>query len=265
MEEMVRTLFIFAFVEGASEAMVDAEKIANAAEGIYTSISSALVAVGISLVVLFWLIELLTRAINYQERNFGWEQMTMMVVKLVFAKYIVQYSSKILGFIKDIGEMINSTIGSAGINGWGDEALVFFDELVNNAGMLQKVQILITLLIFGLIGVGLTFLIKVVLFGRMFEIAIYSAISPLPLSTITFDTVKDTGVRFTKNYFSVILQGGFIVLIYLINAEIKTRNLTGLNDDGFVNYLLGIILIDLVTVVCLFKSGSWSAKIVGAN
>ena len=53
-------------------------------------------------------------------------------------------------------------------------------------------------------------------YGRFFKLYLYTAISPIPLSTFASDTTQQVGVSFIKSYSAVCLEGAIIVLACII-------------------------------------------------
>jgi len=53
-------------------------------------------------------------------------------------------------------------------------------------------------------------------YGRFFKLYLYTAISPIPLSTFASDTTQQVGVSFIKSYSAVCLEGAIIVLSCII-------------------------------------------------
>lgn len=53
-------------------------------------------------------------------------------------------------------------------------------------------------------------------YGRFFKLYIYTAISPIPLSSIAGEPTQQVGKQFIKSYISVCMEGAIIVLACII-------------------------------------------------
>lgn len=53
-------------------------------------------------------------------------------------------------------------------------------------------------------------------YGRFFRLYLYTAIAPIPLSTIAGEPSQSVGKQFIKSYISVCLEGAIIVLACII-------------------------------------------------
>lgn len=233
-----------------------------------SNVSSLLIPIGISLVVLFWMIEFLNRSIRFQESNFGWEHITMLTVKLVIAKYIVQASSTILDLFATIANEIAKTI-SVGATTMDSIDYIAIVDYIDSQKVIVKTQLFFSVLLFGVLLFIINLLINIIIYGRIFEIIALTIFSPIPLSTITFDGVKDLGKRYLQNYFAVCFQGAIIMVILLIFNEISKNAFfpdIGSNPETNIIKAFGEYMVISVTLIfALFKSGSWASKIIGSS
>ena len=53
-------------------------------------------------------------------------------------------------------------------------------------------------------------------YGRFFRLYLYTAIAPIPLSTIAGEPSQNVGKQFIKSYIAVCLEGAIIVLACII-------------------------------------------------
>ena len=62
----------------------------------------------------------------------------------------------------------------------------------------------------------MSFIIILTVYGRFFKLYIYTAISPIPLSTFAGEPTQSIGISFLKSYAAVCLEGAIIVLACII-------------------------------------------------
>ena len=121
-------------------------------------------------------------------------------------------------------------------------------------------------------------LIQVIAFGRMFELYVYLAVSPLPCSFFPLGDGAGGGmsritVKFFKNFIAVCLQGVMIIIciriFYMIvgtaitalvgTATAGTDPTTVVTDLCYTMLMAGIVL-----VMAVAKCGSWAKGIMDA-
>ncbi|MCL1824129.1 MAG: hypothetical protein FWG44_08000 [Oscillospiraceae bacterium] len=85
-------------------------------------------------------------------------------------------------------------------------------------GPIQATAVVVTVSVVFLASLAVGIIIRVIAFARAFEIAIYCAISPIPVSFLPLE--DNGGSRITKNFFlnfaAVVFQGVLIVIILQI-------------------------------------------------
>lgn len=106
-------------------------------------------------------------------------------------------------------------------------------------------------------------LILVIVYGRLFEICIYSSVAAIPLATTTLGEQNfNIGKHFLKNYIALALQGVLLVVIMAIFAKL-VGNLTVAGD---IDEALGTILVYAFLLgFMVFKSGQYSKSIMAVS
>lgn len=114
-----------------------------------------------------------------------------------------------------------------------------------------------------LILLGACWVINLILIGRLFEIIVYTVISPIPLATFAaeaalslLNTGIDSAKAFIKSYAAVCLQG--LVVIVMFYAFSQVTDLLGGSDT------VGITITALALALGVSKSGQWARQAVGA-
>ncbi len=228
-------------------------------------ITQVLIPIAISLVTIFWLLNFLDKLIRFRDNNFGWEHITIICVQLVIAKYCVQFAPKILDIMATIGDAVSSSIniGSTIELSLNSEALI---DSIEKMSTLNRLLTIIQLYIPGLMATLLSLGMYIVVYARGIELLLLGAFSPLPMSTIMFDNVKDVGKRYLQNYLAVCLQAGVLMAIIALGSSIMQSiviSQSASDARSFGGLFLELMMYYGVMLFAFFKSGSWAQKIVG--
>ncbi len=112
-----------------------------------------------------------------------------------------------------------------------------------------------------LIMKAIAYIIFVVVIGRVFELAVYTLLAPLPLATFASDTTHEVAKNFIKNYIAVVIQIAVIVLMFVVYVGTNKYVIDLFATGGSAKLLNFIVLCALGLGV--IKSGAWSKKICG--
>ncbi len=241
-------------------------------------------AIAISLLTLFFLMEFFKKSMDFQWIK--WENILMFCIKIVFAKVVLDNTMNIMEFIFTVftntsldimtsfSGTVSTTFSSGGLfnTSGSDEDIcgnflsaAEIDEMKNHAGwcamgrLLKEIQLLLPLNIIMLVMV----ITQVVIFVRMFEILIYSMVSPIPLTTFVSDEHKQIGISFIKNYAAVCIQCLIIVIVFIVFATLCSGS-TLLSDVGVAAGTTGLMIKVAALGFSVVKSGNWAKKVVGA-
>lgn len=121
-------------------------------------------------------------------------------------------------------------------------------------------------------------MVKVIAYGRMFELCVYLVVSPLPCSFFPLGNGDGGGVnritsKFFKNFIAVCLQGVMMIIVIrlfdtIIGTALKdTLESMAANDDANVavtNLIYTMLLGSIALVMGIVKSGSWAKSIMDA-
>lgn len=122
-----------------------------------------------------------------------------------------------------------------------------------------------------LLVVIVAYLISIlVIVGRMIELYMYFAISPIPLATLPHDEFSQIGKGFLKTFAAKCLQGTFMIIIIgfsnelfmnVINPELAEEQITTL---GFLLPMLGLLGYSVLLIIALTSTGKWAKAICNA-
>ena len=174
-------------------------------------------AIGLALVVLFFIIGLLKTAgsINEVKRP---EQIFKLFIRFAIAKTIVTYGMDLMLAIFKISQGIISKIMTIA-NITSSTTSTLPEEMIKtieNVGFWDSIPLWAVTLIGGLIITVLSFIMIMTVYGRFFKLYLYTAFAPVPLSTFAGEPTQNIGVTFLKSYAAVCLEGVIIILSCII-------------------------------------------------
>lgn len=184
---------------------------------IIEKIHGALLAIGIALLVLFFVFGIVKSFTNFQEVKRP-EQAIKLFIRFAIARGLVVYGMELMIAIFDIVQgiivQITRTVGLDSAN-----QTILPQEIidaVNNCGFLESIPLWAVTLLGGIFITILSFIMILTVYGRFFKIYMYTAISPIPLSTAAGESTQNIAYTFIKSFAGVCLEGTMIVLACVI-------------------------------------------------
>ena len=189
---------------------------------IIVNINGALQAVGLALLVLFFLIGVVRTCTNFSELKRP-EQALKLFLRFAIAKGIVTYGLDLMLAVFKIIQGIVTTIMSK--TSFQASSMALPQEIidaVNNCGFFESIPLWAVTILGGLFVTVLSFILILTVYGRFFKLYMYTAIAPVPLSSFAGETTQNIGKSFLKSYIAVCLEGAIIVLACIIFSEFAT-------------------------------------------
>ena len=184
---------------------------------IIEKVHGALLAIGLALLVLFFVMGIVKNFTNFNEIKRP-EQAVKLFIRFALARGLVVYGMELMLAIFDIVQgiiiQITQTVGLGNVN-----QTVLPQEIidaVNGCGFLESIPLWAVTLLGGIFITVLSFVLILTVYGRFFRIYMYTAISPIPLSFAAGETTQNVAVTFIKSYAGVCLEGAIIVLACII-------------------------------------------------
>lgn len=224
-----------------------------------TIIDTAMTAVeGVALVLvsMFFAIQLCNDAMLLKIQSY--EQVFKLFFKFILAKVIVQNAKGLMAILFNGFNSVAAGLGEANygfLSSFGTDAIIAQPDDGGFLGLNYLVKYLETMPTF-LILMGACWVINLILIGRLFEIIVYTVISPIPLATFAGEGWHDSAKAFVKSYAAVCLQG--LVVIVMFYAFSQMTDLLGGTDT------MGITITALALALGVAKSGQWARQAVGA-
>ena len=184
---------------------------------VITDINGALQAIGLALLVLFFVVGVVKTCGSFAEIKRP-EHAFKLFIRFVLAKAAITYGMELMMALFNIVQGIISTIMNSSGFSQGNKS-VLPDSIVtaiNNCGFWQSIPLWAVTLIGGLFITVLSFIMILTVYGRFFKLYIYTAIAPVPLAAFAGEPTQNIGKSFLKSYAAVCLEGAVIVLACVI-------------------------------------------------
>ena len=184
---------------------------------VMVSIHGAIQAIGIALLVLFFVVGVMKTCGSFAEVKKP-EHALKLFIRFALAKGAVTYGLELMLALLSIVQGVISTIMNAA--GYGaPQDTVFPAEIVTaveECGFFESIPLWAVTLIGSLVITVLSFVMIMTVYGRFFRLYLYAAIAPIPLSTFAGEPSQSVGKSFIKSYAAVCLEGAIIVLACII-------------------------------------------------
>ena len=184
---------------------------------VIVQINGALMAIGLALLVLFFVIGVMKTCGSFAEVKKP-EHALKIFIRFVLAKAVVTYGLELMMAVFNIVQGVVSTIMNAAGFG-GATQTVLPQEMVSaieDVGFFDSIPLWAVTLIGGLFITVLSFVMIMSVYGRFFKMFMYTAIAPIPLSSFAGEPSQNIGKSFLKGYAAVCLEGAIIVLACII-------------------------------------------------
>jgi len=131
----------------------------------------------------------------------------------------------------------------------------------------QLLSLLIQLLIISMIMPILNVVIRIAVYGRLFETLIAMSLAPIPLITLVSAEHRAMGMNYIKVILAYAFQGFLMMVALAIYSSLIGNIITGIfaADGDPATNLWGIVMLSVLLGFALFKVGSISKSVFGAS
>ena len=185
------------------------------------------------------------------------------IIKMWIAVWLVSHAFEFSMAVFDVAQhMVNKAAGvintSATVS--GDQIVAMMDTL-KEKGLGELVMILFETSIIKVAIQAISIVIMLVVYGRMFEIYVYSSVSAIPFATMGNKEWGQIGTNYIKGLFALGLQGLFLMVCLGIYAVlVKTIKITDIHTSTMT--ILGYaVLLGLM----MLKSGTLAKSVLNAH
>lgn len=184
---------------------------------VIVQIHNGLMAIGIALLVLFFVVGVMKSAGSLAEIKRP-EVAVKLFIRFILAKAVVTYGMELMLSLIAIVQGIISEIMSS--SGFGEaQALSLPGDLITTieeCGFFESILLWIVSILCVVIVWILSLVLIMSVYGRFFKLYMYTAIAPIPLAAFAGEPTQNIGKSFLKSYAAVCLQGAIIVLACII-------------------------------------------------
>ena len=185
------------------------------------------------------------------------------IIKMWIAVWLVSHAFEFSMAVFDVAQsMVNKAAGvintSAVVS--GDQIVQMVEDL-KDKGLGELIMILFETSLIKVAIQIISVVIMLVVYGRMFEIYVYSSVSAIPFATMGNKEWGQIGTNYIKGLFALGLQGLFLMVCLGIYAVlVKTIQITDIHTGTFT--ILGYaILLGLM----MLKSGTLAKSVLNAH
>jgi len=181
------------------------------------NINGALQAIGLALLVLFFLAGVVKTSANLGEIKRP-EHALKLFLRFAIAKGVVTYGLQLmLAIFQIVQGMMSSIMRTAGIGSAKKVTLPGeMIKAIEDCGFFESIPLWAVTLIGSLFITVMSFIIILTVYGRFFKLYMYTAIAPIPLATFAGQPTQNIGKSFLKSYLAVCMEGAVIVLACII-------------------------------------------------
>lgn len=184
---------------------------------VIVNIHGAVMAIGLGLLVLFFVVGLMKTFGSFAEMKRP-EVAVKVFIRFVCAKAAVTYGLELLMALFRIVQGLMSTImGASGIASGTPTVLPqSIIDAIKKVGFFESIPLWAVTLLGGLFIMVLSFIMIMSVYGRFFKLYLYTAIAPVPLAAFAGEPSASVGKAFIKSYAAVCLEGAIVVLACVI-------------------------------------------------
>lgn len=184
------------------------------------------------------------------------------IIKMWIAVWLVSHAFEFSMAVFDVAQhMVNKAAGVINISATvsGDQIVAMMDTL-KEKGVGELVMILFETSLIKVAIQVISVVIMLVVYGRMFEIYVYSSVSAIPFATMGNKEWGQIGTNYIKGLFALGLQGLFLMVCLGIYAVlVKTIKITDIHTSTMT--ILGYaVLLELM----MLKSGTLAKSVLNA-
>ena len=181
------------------------------------NINGAVQAIGLALLVLFFLAGVVKTSANLGEIKRP-EHALKLFLRFAIAKGVVTHGLELmLAIFQIVQGMLSTMMSTSGISKGAKAALPSeMISAIEDCGFFESIPLWAVTLIGSLFITVMSFIIILTVYGRFFRLYMYTAIAPIPLSTFAGQPTQNIGKSFLKSYLAVCMEGAIIVLACII-------------------------------------------------
>ncbi|MEG0407550.1 MAG: hypothetical protein RR623_01635 [Bacilli bacterium] len=220
-------------------------------------IHGGLMAIGLALLVLFFVIGMVKTCTNLTEIKRP-EHALRLFLRFAIARGLVVYGMDIMTNVFSIIQGIMSSImKSVGIGTATQTTLPqTIIDAIDDVGFFESIPLWAVTFLGSIFITILAFVMILTVYGRFFKLYMYTAISPVPLSASAGEMSQNVTISFLKSYIGVCLEGAIIVLACIIFSAFASSPPvvdTTVSAVGMVWSYVGELIFNMLVLVGTVK------------
>lgn len=246
-------------VENAVNIITQSPESNTAMWSVVQGVQDIVLPVAMTLAVLYFFMDFLNKSMMMEFVR--WENVIKVLIRLMFCKTMLEHTGELMGLIfKAIADLTTDLAlnGNVLINIDYNALKTTFEG--QGLDFFARMALYMRLMPISIIMYLVIKIISLIIYGRMIQIYIYTAFAPIPLASIAGEGMGGSAKAFIKDYASVCLQGAVMLLAIGLFGAIAQDVCTNIDSEAGLGSML---MMSLVLVFILAKSGDWTKKIVG--
>ena len=223
-------------------------------------IHSVIVPIGLSLLTLFFLLDVTKKVMDYE--RFSWERMVFTFIRFLIFKMLIENSFELLSSIMSISNNILTQVTSSLTSSSAIPNLATqMGDLVRNAGNIVErgfMGIIILILYIPFMGTLIGVLVQV--FLRIGKLILSFAFSPIPIAIGTWED----GQNVCKRFIMSIIALGFEASMIVVATAIYSLALSTLTDAGSISSMVAIMFLNGFLMAMISMTSTMAERWVGA-
>ncbi|MEY8367315.1 hypothetical protein AALA24_00975 [Anaerovoracaceae bacterium 42-11] len=228
------------------------------------NIHGALQAIGLALLVLFFLVGVVKTCGSITEMRKP-EKAVLLFIRFALAKGVVTYGLELMMAVFEIMQgTISTVMQTAGLG--STSAMQLPAELITaieDCGFFESIPLWAVTIIGSLVITVLSFIIIMSVYGRFFKLYMYTAIAAVPLSTFAGEPTEHIGKSFLKSYAAVCMEGVVILLacvIFSAFAAVPPELASGESAVAMAWAYIGELIFNMLILVGAVKMADHLAR-----
>lgn len=223
---------------------------------VISGIHGAITAIGISLLVIYFLMGLVKTSTTITEVKRP-EVAFRLFVRFVLAKALVTYSMNLVLWLIEVSQgLVNLVFGSNSMYNLAFGSMPSgLTDAIDALAWYEQIIMWLPQFLGGVMIVGLSIAILISIYGRFFKLYMYVAFSPIPLASFASSNTQNMGILFLKNLASVVLQVSVVALACMIFSAFMDSGSLGFNlpnTDSAIGILFFYIVELLINMLIFF-------------
>lgn len=224
-----------------------------------TKIHTIIVPIGLSLLTLFFLIDITKKVMDYERMS--WERIVFTCIRFLIFKMLIENSFELLSSImtitNDILTKVTTTISSTGSL---PNLSTQMGDLVRNAGGIidrSFMGIIILILYIPFMGTMIGVLVQV--FLRIGKLILSFAFSPIPIAIGTWEDGQNVCKRFIMSTIALGIEASMIV----VATAIYSLSLSTLSDASSISSMIAIMFLNGFLMAMISMTSNMAEKWTG--